>query len=95
MSEDKALEKSVYDILVEKVGKVDKTETYSNSTEFLIMFPNDRSIIVKYLEKTKKVAVEVYYGIGEVTHEHFKSKRASRKVRRGIILKLIEELENK
>jgi len=85
-------ERTIEDVFLARVGKVDRVETYSNSTEFLIMFPNDYSIVVK--EKTRKHAsVEVYHGIGSVTHKYFKSLRNARKVKAKIVQALITRLE--
>jgi len=86
-------ERSIEEVFLARVGKVDRTETYSNSTEFLILFPNDYSVIVK--EKTRKHAsVSIYYGIGEVTHKYFKSARSARKVKAKIVQNLIDRLES-
>ena len=93
MNKHEEVEQRLEDVFVNRVGKVDTLETYSNSIEFLMMFPNDYSIIARRRSETDKYAkVELYHGIGEVTYKFFKSKRASRKVSRKIVLSLIKKL---
>lgn len=86
-------ERSIEEVFLARVGKIKQCETYSNSSEFLIMFPNDMSVVVK--EKTRKHAsVEIYYGIGSVTHKYFKSARSARKVKAKIVQALISRIES-
>lgn len=85
-------ERSIEEVFLARVGKVKQCETYSNSSQFLIMFQNDISIVVK--EQTKKHAsVNIYYGVGEVTHKYFKTSRSARKVKAKIVQALITRLE--
>ena len=96
MSEHEIVERddrSIEEVFVSRVGKVEALETYSNSTEFLLLFPNDYSVIVK--EQTRKHAsVNIFYGISEVTNHFFKTKRGNRKVKAKLVQNLINHLEH-
>lgn len=93
MSKHEVIEEKIYDVFLSRVGKVEHVESYSNSTQFLIMFPNDYSIIVKE-QSRKHASVRIYHGIGEVTRNYFKDERKARKVKRDIVESLISRLEN-
>lgn len=81
--------------LSERVGKVRLPETYFNSLEFLIMLPNDYSLLVKKRGSSNSRAdVTVYYGMGDVTLKYFKSKRAATRVSRKFVEGLIFRLES-
>jgi len=87
--------KSIEDILVERQGKVATVEIYSNSTEFLMMFSNDYSIKAKMQDiRAKRVSVEVYHGLGEVTLNFFKTRRHAKKAKKAIVESLVSKLEN-
>lgn len=85
----------VLDKLSLRSGKVRKPETYFNSTDFLIMLPNDYSLLVKKRGRSNSRAdVTVYYGMGDVTINYFKSKRAATRVSRKFVEALIFRLES-
>ena len=91
---DKPMNKTVDEIFMDRVGKIDSLEVYSSSTAFLMMFPNDYSVIAKMKDqRAKKVSVEVYYGIGEVTLDYFKNRRAAKKAKKNIVEALVIKLE--
>lgn len=75
-----AISKSIGEILVERAGKINTPEIYSNSKEVLMMYPNDYSVVIKEKNSKKHAEVRVYYGVGEVTNSFFKG-RSNRKVR--------------
>lgn len=89
------ISKSIGEILVERTGKIDTPEIYSNSKEVLMMYPNDYSVVIREKNSKKHAEVKVYYGVGEVTNKFFKG-RANRKVRVDSIIafnKFIEEIK--
>ena len=89
---DKPLEKSVNEILVERVGKIEKVEIYSSSTEFLIMFPNDYSVHLSQKGMNPKWgSVKVYFGVGDVTSKYFPG-RSWRRVDRKIISPFLDRI---
>lgn len=94
---DKSTGKTVDEVLVDRVGKIEETEAYSNSTEFLIMYKNDYSVIVRQNSKSNRyVTVEVYWGVGNRTLDFFKNEKMSKKVSRKhveLFLGKIEKLE--
>lgn len=86
------IHKSIGEILIERTGKVEKTELYTSSKELLIMYPNNYSLVVKEKNSRKHAEVKVYYGIGEVTERFFKGK-SNRKVRSDMIFSFSNHLE--
>lgn len=87
-----AIKKSVGEVLVERTGKVEETEVYSNSKEILMVFPNDYSVTIKEKNSRKHVEVKVYLGVGEVTNRFFVG-RSNRKVRADSIMAFIDRVE--
>jgi hypothetical protein len=86
------IHKSVGEILLERTGRVEKTELYTSSKELLMMYPNDYSLVIKEKNSRKHAEVTVYFGIGEVTGKFFKDK-TNRKVRSDMIYSFANYLE--
>jgi len=94
MMGDKPMDATVDEIFMDRVGRVEKLEVYSSSTSFLMMYPNDYSIIARMKDqKAKRVSVEVYYGVGEVTLDFFKTRKAAKKAKKHIVEALVAKLE--
>lgn len=87
------IHKSVGEMLVERAGKVEIAELYTNKTQLLNMFKNDYSVLVTSKNSKKTAQVQVYYGVGEVTNRFFKG-RANRSVRADSIMAFLDMIEN-
>lgn len=72
------LEKTPEEVLVERVGKVEVPEFYSSTTQFLVMFPNDYSVLVTEGTKSNRSISKVYWGIADVTKRFLPSKLSTR-----------------
>lgn len=91
---EKPLEKKPLEILVERTGKIsEKPEVYSSKHQFLIMFPNNYSVLLSDNHSRKHAKIQVYWGVGEVTNSFFPNK-TNRKVHRTIALSLMEKIES-
>lgn len=88
---EKPIKKSIGEILVERTGKVEKTEVYSNSKEILMIFPNDYAVTVKEKNSKKHAIVNVYWGVGDVTSKFIKG---SNKLRSDSIMAFISMVEH-
>lgn len=87
------IDNDVDSIFMERIGKVESLEVYSGLKDFMMMFPNDYSIIVKKKAKSDRISVRIYYGVGDVTLDFFKTERASKKVAKRTVENLILKLE--
>lgn len=91
----KPLKKTIQEILAERVGKVENTEIYSSSTQFIIIFPNDYSLVVTQTKRrSNKGKAQVYRGMGEVTSSFFPGntwKRVDNKIIEAMIGRLESE----
>lgn len=87
-----AIKKSIGEVLVERTGKVEEVEVYSNSKEILMIFPNDYSVTIKEKNSRKHAEVKVYLGVGDVTNRFFVG-RSNRKVRADSIMAFIDRVE--
>jgi len=87
------IRKSVGEMLVERAGKVDKAELYTNKTQLLNMFKNDYSVLIEANKSKKTAKVQVYFGVGEVTDRFFKGK-TNRAVRADSIMAFLDMIEN-
>lgn len=83
MLETKPLELTPYEIIADHIGKpIDGVQTYSSTTEFVVLFPNRYSIIIKENKRTTKyVTVEVFYNMDDVTSQYLSKKS---KVKKGV-----------
>lgn len=82
------------EMFMERAGKVENMEVYSSNTVFLMMFPNDYTLIARMKsEYDKRVRVEVYYGVGDVTLDFFKKRKLANKAKKCIVEALANKLE--
>lgn len=85
------INRSVEEVLIDRIGKVKSPEIYSSKTQFMIIYPNGYSIIVTARGRTKFSDVQIYQGIIEST-KNFLPNNLSKKVNRKTIEDIIASI---
>ncbi|UOF79389.1 hypothetical protein [Caudoviricetes sp.] len=86
--------KSIQDMLVDRIGKINETECYTSNRVLLLMFKNGYSITVEFKKSRKFAIVNVYKGIGNITPIYFPN-NTNKRVIESIFMSLAESLESK